>query len=621
MPDLTRRPPRHGVEPAIATAYTPILAAGLVIACASGCTSSMDRIDARAESLVREVSAELGPDASPPRWDRDPYREGDALSYRGSELYRPPTENPAAAEITFVERTAERQAAIDAEAAESLLRLGAPTNEEGAAAFDLRATLAFALRHAREYKSAEEDYILSALRLLVERHLWGPRFFNDVSAVVSGDAEDASFNSALRVVNELGVSQRLPYGGEVSARLLAQATEQLRSRVAGGDENDVQDAEIILAANLPILRGAGLAANNSRIQAERNLIYAARDFEQFRREFLVDIARDFLNLVVQQRNIENSETRLLRLIEFQDRAKALVVSGRSAQFEASLADQDVLFAQDNLRSQRESYALALDRFKVRLGMPVETNLVIVPSTLGLPTPETDVDDAVRRALAWRLDLQTERDALDDARRDVDVAANDLLPDLDLSTSVSVPTDADRARSGLRFNTEDSAFSAALTFSVPLDREIERLQLRQAQIALERSIRAYEQFRDGLIIEVRDAVREIDRALFSIRIQEENIRVAELRLESIEAAPDRATARDRSEAADGLTEAQDEYEGARRDLEVAILEYLVATGSLRVDGSGRVIPLAGMAIGLADPEQDQDPNTGAENPAGAGGGGG
>ena len=45
----------------------------------------------------------------------------------------------------------------------------------------LRDALRMAQRQGREYLSAEEEYILTAINLLIEQHRWGPRLFNDTT--------------------------------------------------------------------------------------------------------------------------------------------------------------------------------------------------------------------------------------------------------------------------------------------------------------------------------------------------------------------------------------------------------------------------------------------------------
>ena len=63
--------------------------------------------------------------------------------------------------------------------------------------------------------------------------------------------------------------------------------------------------------------------------------------------------------------------------------------------------------------------------------------------------------------------------------------------------------------------------------------------------------------------------------------------------AIDAAPDRATARDRTEAVDQLRRAQDSLDAAKKDLQLAILRYLNTTGQLRIAANGTLIPLPGM----------------------------
>ena len=488
--------------------------------------------------------------------------------------YHPPTVNPTAEQLLF-------DPAGDANLVMRRLEQYAESPPD-ALPMDLNAALAYATEHSPEYRFAEEDYLLVALRLLIERHLWGPRFFDDVIASVDGVGNRGSYDTALRLINDLRITQRLPYGGDVSARMLVSATEQLRGQVADGG---TQTAQLIFDANIPLLRGAGMVAREDLVQAERNMVYAARDFERFRREFLFDITTDFLNLVVLQLAIKNAEQQVQSLTEFERRDQALAEAGRMPPFEAAITVQSRLFAIDRLNRQLETYRLAVDRFKVRIGMPEEQALRIVPSTPELPEPKTNLQEAVRLAMGYRLDLQNNRDEIDDARRGVNNARNALLPDLDLDAFISIPTDDSRDRAGLDFEFDDLSFRAALALGLPIDRKIERLNLRQSQIDLVRSIRAYEVFRDTVAVEVRSAVRSIDTARFSADLQEQNVSTAQRRLASVEAAPDRATPRDRSETANELLAAQDDLLRAHRNLQVSILQYLLDSGQLRVEPGG------------------------------------
>jgi outer membrane protein TolC len=226
-------------------------------------------------------------------------------------------------------------------------------------------------------------------------------------------------------------------------------------------------------------------------------------------------------------------------------------------------------------------------------MDASLPLVIALAMPKLPAPEVSAEAAVVQALMYRLDLQTGRDQLDDARRQVLVAENALLPDLNLTGSATFPSNPNLSRGGAQLDSERGSYTAGVRLGLPFDREIEMLQARQSEIDLVRAIRAYDALRDTVAVSVRSAIRDIDRARFSLELQEENIRIAKRRQESIEAAPDRVNARDRSEALEEYLRALDDRDAARRDLQIAILRYLLETGQMRVDPDGTLRPIRGM----------------------------
>ncbi|HWB20142.1 MAG TPA: TolC family protein, partial [Phycisphaerales bacterium] len=544
------------------------------------CGSSMEQIDRRVERVIGESADTLGSDTIQPRvrWNEESSASIKASGFGEREWTNehPATLNPKAEDLRIP--PGEEEASVEK-------RLeGYQLTPEGAIKLDLSTALMTAFSTSREYRFAEEDYLLAALRLLMERHRWGPIFFAEVSANMNSVGDGGLYDSSLDLVSELSVTNRLPYGGQVSARALANATEDLHERVAG---EDFESADVLVQADIPLLRGAGTIAREDLIQDERNLIYAARTFERFRREFCNDIVRDFLNLVVQQKFIENSKVRVESLMKVQEQEEARYRVGRSARYQAALAEQSTLFARDTLNSELEQYRLAVDRFKIRIGLSTETDVVILQSELGLATPGPLMDQSVNAALQFRLDLQTTRDEVDDSKRALANAKNGLLPDLNLHASAGLPTDNDRRWWQSGFRPDDSDFHVGLTLDLPVDREIERLQVRQAEIGLARSRRGYEQLRDDVVVSVRSAVRDIDRARYSLQIQEKNIDVAQQRVASLEAAPERAEVRDRNEAVEQLYEAKNQRDTAKRDLQLAILNYLLETGQLRVTTEGQV----------------------------------
>jgi outer membrane protein TolC len=571
------------------TCARSVLLSSLALALTVGCDSGLQRIDKATNEKLRVSAEQLGGDAIYPELDGNRYESGSFFPDFPEDADRPQTENPPASALAF---SAIPQAADDADSiADRFARLA--QEDPNARIFNFEDAIAHSMLRADEYLSAEEGYLIVAIRLLIEEHRWGPIPTNVTSLGFSNvGGGDGRFNNALSIVNDLGVSQRLPFGGEVSASFVVAATEQLDDYL---NSTDTQSADIVLGAAIPLLRGFGDVAQEPRIQARRNLVYAARAFEQFRRDFYFDLANDYLNLVQQLQGIANGERQVASSSEVEARTKALVESGRTEPFQADLATQNTLFALDRLSSQRELYRLTLDRFKARIGMPVTESIKINPVEFSLPVPRVAPDEALGLAFRYRLDLQTDRDLVDDFARKVDVARNGLLGDLDLLLANNLPTNPFKSQSGLEFAPKSNEFSARLVYSMPLDRVPEELQLRQAQILLEQSKRRFYQSRDDAAVAVRQAARGIERSQFSLVVQQKNVAAALNRQAAIDAAPDRATARDRTEALDQLRRAQDSLDAAKKDLQLAILRYLNTTGQMRIANNGTLIPLPGMQV--------------------------
>lgn len=561
--------------------------AGLLALCSllpvgGGCSSDLFSDDTRINELLARGNAQIGGGSSAPD---HPFDQPQSLNLRDPALNRKsvPTKNPAARELTYQPSDEAR------DVGERLARFqAAPT--ENALSITLSDALKQAQRTGRENINRQEEYILAAIRLLTERHLWEPRFANEGSVSFDSVQTDGDSETALRILNELRVTQRLPYGGEVAARWVWDATENLRSAATG---QYVQSSGLILQGNIPLLRGAGMVAQEGLIQAERELIYSARNYEEFRRAYLVEIANDFFSLLLQQAAIRNAEEQLKSVEEVEKKERALFDAGRKQQLEVNNAANRALSARSDVADLRDRYILSLDRFKVRLGLPIETVVVIVPSSLDLPEPDISLEEATGLALDYRLDLQNERDRVDDSRRRVRNAKNELLPDLNLAGDVTFPTDADAREGGAVYEPDDVRYGASLTFGLPLDRENERLALRASTIGLQKAIRDFDEFRDSVIIEVRRSVRAIELARFNLTLAEQRVQISERRVYETELKRDEIDTQQKLDALNDLLGAQNARDQALTDLRNSVLNYLLATGQLRVDREGDIQRLPGM----------------------------
>lgn len=543
----------------------------------AGCvSSSMNEIDRQTSKVIRDHWAKsMGHQASEAMYDTpkaDSPADDPARDINKTDL---PTTNPTSDILPARTRTKDDP--------DKLGQLFIDDMSQ-AKELDLQSILGYAISNSREYRRQKESLYIQALSLLMEEHLWGPRFFEEISATVSGTPEAGDYDQALTVVNSFGVTHRLPNGGSVSATALVNFVHLLHDTSTGSGEG--QDATLKLAASIPLLRGAGTVAQESLIQARRDLIYAARSFERYRREYLLNISTRYYDIIRRQAELRNRERQLKSFEWLNDRIKALAEAGRQPNFEIQRAEQQVLFAKNSLINSQESYDAAIDTLKLQIGMPMNQAIVVKPIELQIPEPFLEPEKSIAIAWEYRLDLQTSRDQVDDASRAVHNARNDLLPDLDIDASLSLNTDSNKTRAGVDFEAGDSDYSVGMTFGAPLDRRREQLQLRKDIIERERAWRSFTQDRDEVALEVRQSIRRIQQARFTLSLQQRNIDVSAKRMRGVVLRLRSLGPRDFIEAQDDLLEAENTRDSALRDLRVSILQYLLSTGQMRVTNEGR-----------------------------------
>jgi len=466
--------------------------------------------------------------------------------------------------------------------------------------FGLRDVLAYTMRQAREVQDAKEALYLAALDLTLERHLWTPLFVTSVLTEFADFGQVRDFDRAMSAVSSTAVTQRLPYGGQVTARVINSLMRDLGVHTTSGETGN-----FILEANIPLFRGAGKVAYESRYEAERELIYAVRTYERFRSSFLVEVAAEYFILQGLKTAIANTyhayQGRLKNweMTDFKNRL------GQSKNvFDASRAQSSLRDAEANLVSAKERYDFALDRFKIRIGMSVEALLDVLDQdadedakALDDLLPDVDVATAVDVAVRLRLDLLNVADQVDDARRGVVVAKNRILPFLDATGSVTLDTDQERLNSA-SYNTERTTWRGGVELRMD-DRKKERNAYRASLIGMRKAERDYERTVDTVRAEVRSADRRIVQQKKLRAIQTLNVKENELRLEAARAqfGLGKIENREVDDADNAVLDAKNDLARAVSDYRSSILAFRRDTETLRVTDEGR----------WEQPEAEQPPN--------------
>lgn len=469
---------------------------------------------------------------------------------------------------------------------------GPPTPEHQVRKLDLFGVLEYAVQNSRSYRDRMDQLYVSALDVTLQRHLFDLRPFArqeasynephrtrlitiqepgrpDRTVVVS----DADYTSALRATT--GVRQKLPYGGEIVADSVVNLVHAVTDNIT-----DSQTARLALSGSIPLLRGAGMINLEPLIDSERQLVYDVRSFEDFRRQFVVNIASQYWDLLQLQQGLVNRRQNLINTTMLTVRAQALYDAGRMKFLDVQRALQSQFQAERSLIEAEDAYQSALDRFKLTIGMSPEEAMDVAAVELDVPLPQINAEAAVNLAHTYRLDLRTASDQIEDARRGIKNAENGLRPDLNVTARGELGGDSEVEGSFA----DSENYSASVSLDLPIDRVAERNQFRRSLIGWEAAQRRYAELRDAIANDVRAALRAIHTAELSVEIQRQSIELAEKRIElaSELLKQGKVDTREVVDAQTALLDAQDGYERARSQLRKRILEYMRETGTLRVD---------------------------------------
>lgn len=472
---------------------------------------------------------------------------------------------------------AQRPAAPEAVPGEEPAAPGEPEPTPAPRVIDLRQALAIAYTSNRQMIDQREALHLQALSLAGTQHDFAPQLALALSYIFVDPDDDPHLNTNAA---SFSASQILPTGARLT---LAAATSKNESE----DSSPAYGSLISLSLVQPLLRGGGHAVvYEPLIQAERNLVYAIREFELFREDFSIDVARRFYDLVNRKQSIENQQRNLENNVFGRRQAEALFAVGRGNELDVLRARRSELTAKNSLLEAEESLHLAFDTFRIFLGLPESEPIDVLPDAPVFLEVNYEVSSAVEVAFENRLDLLNRREQVEDVERNVGLARNGLLPDLDLELGTSYATaDSISPPGGSDF--ERSGSSLSMTLRVPLDRVDERNAYRSAELALSRARRGLEEFEDQLRVTIQSSFRELVRRLQSLEIQRQlivdqtkNLRIAELRFERGE-----LDNRDVVEANQSLLDAKNALIDEQVGYEIERLQLLRDLGILFVDENG------------------------------------
>lgn len=481
--------------------------------------------------------------------------------------------------------------------------------EVGSHILSLEKALEIAVGHNRQYQSRKEQLYLSALQLTLARHQFRPLFSGSASARYDVTTEQAldlipdpeNPGEFITVLSDNLVEEhRIGADGSIRASWLIRDVGRITAafttdffRYLTGDPRTLTSSQIGATFSRPLLRNAGFKQDIENLtQAERDLLYAVREFTQFRKDFSVQVATAYYGVLGNRDAVRNIYLNLQSSKKNAERTRTLAQEGRVTQADLGRLEQQELDAEGAWIGAVRNYKERLDNFKLlQLGLPVSTDLVLNDKeleALKIQHPNLSVDDSITVAMTARLDYVNSRDRHDDAVRQVELSANFLKPQVDLVAAVSFNSKQEQVAKFAVPDINRYRWSAGLDADLPFDRKAERNAYRGALIAERQAARALEQQEDEIKLEVRESWRTLEQAKRSYEIAEVGVKLAERRVEeqNLLAELGRAKAQDQVDAQNALNTSKNQQTQALVTHTIARLQFWNNMGILYIKDNGQ-----------------------------------
>ncbi|MDM4018887.1 TolC family protein [Roseiconus lacunae] len=203
------------------------------------------------------------------------------------------------------------------------------------------------------------------------------------------------------------------------------------------------------------------------------------------------------------------------------------------------------------------------------------------------------EKAISFALQNRLDLMNSKALVMDQFRKVEVAADALESDLNLSGQVAIGSDSD-SNSPFKLDSANNLYQLGLQFDGPLNRRVERNDYRAEQVAYQAAIRTFIADKDSIANEVRQILRRLEFSRLSFQIARQQVFAATRQVDQAQIDLRQSRAIDANltiillQALDGMLDAKNSLVQNWIDYRVQKMRLFAALELLYLDENGQWI---------------------------------
>lgn len=327
-------------------------------------------------------------------------------------------------------------------------------------------------------------------------------------------------------------------------------------------------SELRYVVSQPLLRGFGVEYQLSGVRAaEFANRTARRNLFTSQVQLAVRTLVALYDIIKAQKAVELSQESYQRIFSYHQAAKLKAQIGLSDALDVYRAEIELRQAQDTLTSSQERLQEVEDTLRDMLALPlnipfeVQVPLVYTPSYVS-------VDQAIQLALENRIEIEQGIDQWREAYRLAGIAKKDLLPELNLVFNYNntgrheIFSDTWRGR-------RESTWGVGFTTSTNYDPLGDQFAYDQSQCAIQTAERDLEQVKSTLILEIKRAVRQLERCYKRILLQEEQMHSSQGELHLAKLKFDRGMANNFD-----VIQAEKNYRSAEQTYWNALIDHII-----------------------------------------------
>lgn len=318
----------------------------------------------------------------------------------------------------------------------------------------------------------------------------------------------------------------------------------------------------------PLLRGLGKEYQLSNLRsAQFSLRTAYRNLYIAQVQLILRTIQSLYEVIKIEHSLSLNRESYERIKQFHQAAKLKEKIGLSDSLDVYRVEIELRQAEDTLKGAEERLDEARDTLRDLLALPLD-----IPLQVDVPIqyrPQTvDLNEAINLALNNRIEIDQAEDDKREGKRLAYIAKKNLLPDLTLVLNYST---IGRHRNFYRScgRGRENTWGVGVTTTNGIDPFADQIAYQQSLLGIASAERGADQNESTLILEVKKAARQLERAQERIQLQEKQIKTSEGELRLAKIKFDRGLADNFY-----VLQAEKSLQGAQQNYLSAIIDHIV-----------------------------------------------